>query len=111
MEIRPGMFVAAAGDGGWVPDPDVPGTEMLELVHDGPIWAGQTRITAAPEPLTWTPEHREVVIVLEGHVRIVFDDGTDVELGVGDMASIPASMTTTWHVTTPFREMWVLAEG
>jgi uncharacterized cupin superfamily protein len=111
MEIRPGMFVLPADAAAWEPDPEVPGTEAQVLVHDGPIQAGQTRITDAPEPLTWTPEHREVLLVLEGRVRIEFDDRTDVELGVGDMATIPPGMTTTWHVTTPFREMWVLVEA
>jgi uncharacterized cupin superfamily protein len=111
MEIRPGMFVLSAEAAEWEPDPEVPGTAAQVLVHDGPIQAGQTRITDAPEPLTWTPEHREVFLVLEGRVRIEFADGSDVDLGVGDMASIPAGLTTTWHVTTPFREMWVLAEG
>ena len=24
----------------WEPDPDVPGTEMHELVRDGTVWAG-----------------------------------------------------------------------
>ena len=52
---------------------------MHELVHDGPIWAGMTRIDDAPEPMTWTPEQREVLIVLEGGVRIEFADGTDVD--------------------------------
>jgi uncharacterized cupin superfamily protein len=46
---------------------------------------------------------------LEGRVRIAFADGSDVELGVGDMASIPAGLTTTWLITTAFKEMWVLA--
>ena len=111
MEIKPGMFVSRGSTDEWAADPDVPGSTMHELVHDGPIWAGMTRIDDAPEPMTWTPEQREVLIVLEGGVRIEFDDGSDVTLGVGDLATIPAGMTTTWHVTTPFKEMWVLAEG
>ena len=32
-------------------------------------------------------------------------------LGVGDIGTIPAGLPTTWHVTTPFREMWVLVEA
>ncbi len=110
MQPQPGMFVSSADTTDWQPDPEVPGTEMHELVHDGPIWAGMTRITSAPEPTTWTPEQREVLLVLEGGVRIEFGDGSDVTLGVGDMGTIPAGMTTTWHVTTPFKEMWVLVE-
>jgi uncharacterized cupin superfamily protein len=110
MEIKPGMFVSRATTDEWEPDPDVPGSTMHELLHDGSVWAGMTRFEGAHEPATWTPEQREVLIVLEGGVRIEFEDGSDVTLGVGDLATIPAGMTTTWHVTTPFKEMWVLAE-
>jgi uncharacterized cupin superfamily protein len=111
MEIKPGMFVSRGTTDDWEADPEVPGSTMHELVHDGPVWAGMTRVDDAPEPMTWTPEQREVLIVLEGGVRIEFADGSDVTLAVGDLATIPAGMTTTWHVTTPFKEMWVLAEG
>jgi uncharacterized cupin superfamily protein len=84
---------------------------MHELVHDGPVHAGMTRITDAPEPLSWTPQQREVFAVLEGSVRIEFADGSDVTLEVGDLGTIPAGMQTTWHVSTPFKEMWVLVDG
>jgi uncharacterized cupin superfamily protein len=110
MEPQPGMFVARADTDEWEADPDVPGTEMHELVHEGSMWAGMTRIDSAPEPVAWTPEQREIAVVLEGGVRIEFADGTDVTLGVGDAFTIPAGMTTTWHVTTPFKELWVLGE-
>jgi uncharacterized cupin superfamily protein len=110
MEVQPGVFVSNVETDAWMPDPDVPGSEMHELVHDGPVWAGMTRFTETPEPDAWTPEQRETIIVLEGSVRIEFADGSDVELHVGDMASIPAGLTTTWHVTVPFKEMWVLTE-
>jgi uncharacterized cupin superfamily protein len=109
MEIRPGMFVSNVATDRWEADPDVPGSEMHELVHDGPVWAGMTRIIGAPGPMPWTPDHRETAIVLEGSVRIEFADGSDVVLGVGDLVSIPPGMATTWHVSTPFKEMWVLA--
>jgi uncharacterized cupin superfamily protein len=111
VEIKPGMFVSRGTTDEWEADPEVPGSRMHQLVHDGPIQAGMTRIDDAPEPMRWTPEQREVAIVLEGGVRIEFEDGTDVSVGVGDLLTIPAGMTTTWHVTTPFKEMWVLAEA
>ncbi|HYJ61569.1 MAG TPA: cupin domain-containing protein [Actinomycetota bacterium] len=110
MEPQPGMFVIHVGDGGWVADPEVPGSEMQELVHDGSLEAGTTRILETDGPMTWTPEQREVLAVLEGGVRIEFGDGTSVSLGPGDIGTIPAGMETTWHVTVPIREMWVLAE-
>jgi uncharacterized cupin superfamily protein len=111
MEVKPGMFVSPGSTAEWVADPEVPGSSMHELVHDGPVWAGMTRIDDAPDPMPWTPEQREVFVVLEGALRIEFDDGSDVTLEVGDLATIPAGMHTTWHVTTPYKEMWVLAEG
>ena len=62
---------------------------MNELVADGPMLAGMTRIDDAPEPMTWTPQQREVFAVLEGSVRIVFADGDEVTLGVGDIGDDP----------------------
>ena len=110
MEPLSGLVVARADTEEWESDPEVPGTEMHELVHDGPIQAGISKISGSPGPMTWTPEQREVAVVLEGSVRIEFPESGDVTLGVGDAFTIPAGMTTTWHVTTPFKEMWVLAE-
>jgi hypothetical protein len=31
--MHPGVFVSKAATGDWQPDPDVPGSEMHELVH------------------------------------------------------------------------------
>jgi hypothetical protein len=51
----------------------------------------------------------EVALILEGSVRIEIADGGTLDLGVGDLFSLPPGVETTWHVTTPFKEMWVLA--
>src|SRR6266480_7363863 len=75
MEVRPGVFLSNVNTDRWQPDPDVPGSEMHELVHEGPLWAGLTRITDALEPTPWAPDQRETAIVLEGSVRIEFSDG------------------------------------
>ena len=109
MELAPGVFVSTISADEWEPDPDVPGTEMHELVHDGAVWAGLTRITSVDGPITWTPEQRETIHVLEGSVRIEIADGPTLELRPGNIASLPAGSATTWHVTTPFKEFWVLA--
>jgi uncharacterized cupin superfamily protein len=45
----------------------------------------------------------------EGAARIEINDGPTLQLGIGDVASIPAGAETTWHLTVPFREFWVLA--
>jgi uncharacterized cupin superfamily protein len=109
MELAPGVFVSTVSADEWEPDPDVPGTEMHELVHDGAVWAGLTRISSVDGPITWTPEQRETIHVLEGSVRIEIADGPTLELKPGNIASLPAGSATTWHVTTPFKEFWVLA--
>jgi uncharacterized cupin superfamily protein len=111
MEPRPGMFVARADTEAWEADPEVPGSSMHEPFDGGGLQAGFTRFDRPQEPATWTPDRREIAVVLEGSVRIEFEDGGDVTLGVGDSFTIPAGMTTTWHLTTPYRELWVLAEG
>ncbi len=112
MEPYPGVFVSEASTDAWEPDPDVPGTQMHELVHADGVWAGLTRYTGYTEangPVPWAPDHREVAVILEGSVRIEIVDGGTLDLGVGDLFSLPPDVETTWHMTTPFKEMWVLA--
>ena len=110
MEVRPGVFASSVSTDAWAPDPDVPGTDMHELVHQDGAWAGMTRISSVEGPIDWTPEQRETAIVLEGSVRIEFEDGSSIELGVGDIVSIGAGVAMRWHVTTPFKELWFFAD-
>jgi uncharacterized cupin superfamily protein len=111
MEPHPHMFVSKSSTDDWVPDPDVPGSHMHELVHADGVWAGLTRFTSVDGPVPWTPEQREVALILEGSVRIEIADGGMLDLGVGDLFSLPPGVETTWHITTPFKEMWVLASN
>jgi uncharacterized cupin superfamily protein len=109
MELYPGVFVTSEATDDWQPDPEVPGSAMHELVHADGLHAGLTRFDDVDGPVTWTPERREVAIILEGSVKIELDDGGTIELGPGQLFSLPPGRETTWHVTTPFKEMWVLA--
>lgn len=106
MESGQGVFVSSVLTDDWAEDPDVPGTEMHELVHQDGVWAGLTRILTSDAPLPWTPDRRETVHILEGSLRIVFEDESVLVLRPGDIASFPAGLSMTWHVTTPFKEMW-----
>ena len=45
-------------------------------------------------------------MILEGSARIEIHGGPTVELNVGDMASLPKGVETSWHLTLPFREIW-----
>jgi uncharacterized cupin superfamily protein len=109
MEISPGTFVSYVDTVEWSPDPDVPGTEMHELMHTDGVWAGLTRITDVDGPMPFTPPQRETIHILEGSVRIEMAGAPTLELEPGDVASLPAGVEGIWHVTTPFKEFWVLA--
>lgn len=109
MEWSPGAFVTKGSTRSWQADPEVPGSEMHELVRADGLWAGFTRFTSVDGPVTWTPERREVALVLEGSVRIEIEGADALELETGDVFSLPPGVETTWHINTPFHEMWVLA--
>ena len=105
MEVAKGVFVSKLDATEWEPDPDV-GGEWHVLVGEDDGHAGMTRYTTDPGPIVWAPPVREVLVVLEGSVRIEIADGPTLELGVGDMASLPAGGQVTWHVSVPYREIW-----
>jgi uncharacterized cupin superfamily protein len=109
MEIAPGVFVSSIStDEGWEADPDV-GGEMHELHHAG-VWSGMSRFTDAHEDVVeWTLEARETVVVLEGAATIEIEGGPTLEVKEGDLFSIPEGSRTTWHLTKPFKEFWVLS--
>jgi uncharacterized cupin superfamily protein len=109
MEPQPGVFVSQASTTEWESDPEVPGSQMHELVHADGVHAGLSRFARVDNPVTWTPQQREVAIILEGSVRIEIAGGEALDLVVGDLFSLPPGVETTWHITTPFKEMWVLA--
>lgn len=109
MEPHPGVFLSNVRTQEWEPDPEVPGSEVRELVHVDGVWAGLTRFTAVDGPIPWTPPQRETIHVLEGEVTIEITGGPTLELKPGDLAFLPAGLETTWHVTPPFMELWVHA--
>ena len=57
----------------------------------------------------WTLPATEVLLVLEGEARIDIEGGPQLNLKEGDMACLPKGAVTTWHLTLPFKELWVLA--
>jgi quercetin dioxygenase-like cupin family protein len=72
--------------------------------------AGMSRFegAATSEPVRYTPPSRETLLVLEGRARVEIAGGPTLELAPGVMASIPAGTETTWHITPPFKEFWVI---
>ncbi len=47
-------------------------------------------------------------IVVQGKLRIEFETGENLELGVGDVGSFTAGDQTVWHILEPFCEVFVL---
>ena len=109
MSVAPGVFVSSVSTTDWEKDPELPTLVHVLCEADG-LEAGLTRIDEMDGPISWTPPSREVLLVLEGRARIEIAGAEPLDLGPGDMASLPPGVETTWQVTTPFRELWVLAE-
>jgi len=108
MEMSDGVFVSNVATQEYEADPNVPGTEVDLLYDTSGFSAGLSRAATVGDPIVWTIPSREVILVLEGAARIEIKDGPTLELGVGDIASLPAGAETTWHLTTPFKEFWAL---
>jgi uncharacterized cupin superfamily protein len=107
MEIHPGVFVSEVATEEWEFDPEV-GGEMHLLCEGVGVEVGLSRFRGAVDPVRWTIPERETLMVLEGEARIEIADGPTLELKPGDIASLPAGANTTWHLTTPFKEFWVI---
>lgn len=105
MEVHPGVFVSNVMTDDWRSDPEV-GGEMHVLVEEETAYAGMSRFTKTADLRSWTLPERETVLILQGAARIEIHGGPTLELKVGDMASLPKGVVTSWHMTLPFREIW-----
>ncbi len=108
MEIAPGVFVSDTGTSEWEFDPEVDGDVHVLASVEG-FDAGMSRFTTALDPVTYTPPKRETLLVIEGSATVQIAGGPSLELKPGVIASIPAGAETTWHITPPFKEFWVIA--
>jgi hypothetical protein len=106
VEIAPGIFVSKLSTDDWDVDEEVGGmTHTLVAQPDG--FAGLSHFAeGAGDPGEWTVPVRQVLLVLEGKATIEIEDGPTLELGPGDLASLPQGARTTWTLTKPYREVW-----
>jgi quercetin dioxygenase-like cupin family protein len=112
MEVHPGVFVSNISTTDYRPDDEIGGDAEEHVLFDsGEIQAGLTRFAerADPDPPVWTLPATEILLVLEGKARVEISGGPTLELKTGDMAALPKGAKTTWHLTLPFKELWVLA--
>jgi uncharacterized cupin superfamily protein len=109
MEMHPGVFTSDIDTDEWEPVPDFPGSEFHNLVETNDFRAGLWRVMGNGNiTFPWTPPLREAFLVLEGEVRIEIANGPALDLKPGSMASLAPGVETTWHVTTPFKDMYVM---
>jgi quercetin dioxygenase-like cupin family protein len=112
MELHPGVFVSNVATEEWRADPEIGGgAEEHVLFESDGLRAGLSRFTvdADTTPPVWTLPATQVLLVLEGEARIEIEGGPELNLKAGDMASLPKGAATTWHLSLPFKELWVLA--
>jgi len=112
MQIHPDVFVSSTATEEWRPDPEIGGgAEEHVLMDNGAVRAGLSRFTseADSQPPPWVLPQTQILLVLEGGARIDIEDGPTLDLGPGDMASLPKGAVTRWRLTLPFKELWVLA--
>ncbi len=84
---------------------------------DGPVSTGVARLarTATADVGVWEHpagtstdvEQDEVFVVLSGAGRILFDDGSALELRPGTVGVLAAGTPTTWVVDEPLRKVWL----
>jgi quercetin dioxygenase-like cupin family protein len=112
MESHPEVFVSNIGTEEWRADPEIGGgAEEHVLFEAEELRAGLSRFQgdADVDPPVWTLPATQVLLVLEGEARIDIEEGPQLDLKAGDMACLPKGAVTRWHLTLPFKEMWVLA--
>ena len=112
MELHSGVFVTSTATSDWSPDPEVGGGAEEHLLFDnGAMRAGLTRFAsdAGASPPPWVLTQTEVLLVLEGTARIEIEGGPTLDLKPGDLAALPKGAITRWHLSLPFKEVWVLA--
>ncbi|HEY7195616.1 MAG TPA: cupin domain-containing protein [Gaiellaceae bacterium] len=103
-DLGGGVYVSRVDSDDFEPDEEAGGFSHM-LFEGGGLWR--------PDPDTTGPyadlelPARETIVVLEGSVKVEIEGGPTLDLGVGDMASMPKGAITTWHPSADFREVWV----
>jgi uncharacterized cupin superfamily protein len=86
-----------------------PNSVVHWLRNDGEsgLATGIFRSEPAKARYAWSQD--ETIHVLEGEVRIEFEDGEVLELKRGDVASFRKGDRAVWHIKSPFKEFFVLS--
>ena len=109
-DLGGGVFVSRVdSDDFEVEDDEEVGGFTHTLFEDGAAMAGLWKpgTDVGDWPKSGELPARETIVVLEDSVRIEIEDGPTLDLGVGDIASMPKGAVTTWHPSADFKEIWI----
>jgi uncharacterized cupin superfamily protein len=105
-----GIYVSRVDPGDWKPDLDIGGqAHMLFEEPDGStvgLWRSDPAEPSGPADAVEIPL-RETILVLQGSVRIGIDDREPLELGEGEIVSIPKGSMVAWDPTPDCKVFWV----
>ena len=109
-DLGGGVYVSRVDSDDFEADDEIGGFTHM-LFEDGDTMAGMWKPGSDVDawPKTEELHARETIVVLEGSVRIEIEDGPTLDLGVGDIASIPKGAVTTWRPSADFKEIWLYA--
>ena len=105
-----GIYVSRVDTDDWEPDEEVGGSAHM-LFDEGDaskvgLWRSDPGPTRGPSDPVVLPA-RETIVVLEGTVRVSVDDATNLDLGPGDMASMPEGSSIVWDADPGCKVIWV----
>ena len=110
MEVHPGVFVSNVSTSDFHPDDEIGGdAEEHVLFDNGEYGADRAGSRGGRSGRGMDASGPPGPGRAGGRGANRASDGPTLELKTGDMAALPKGITTTWHLTLPFKEMWVLA--
>ena len=110
MEVHPGVFTSSTDAEDWEPFEEVPGSEFHAVIETDRYQTGMWRIPGeGTMSFRWSAPMRDTFVVLEGEVRVEIHDGPTLHLRPGSIASMPPGLEATWHVTLPYKDVYVFA--
>lgn len=107
-DLGNGVHVSTTDPNEWVADEDVGGVAHI-LFQEGVSTAGLWRSDPSSPNRSVEVEipARETIVVLEGSVRVGIDGTSALDLGPGDMASVPKGSRIAWDPSPDCKVFWV----
>ena len=110
VDLGEGVYVSRIDPEDWDRDPDVGGrVHLLFEEPDGStvgLWRTDPQDPPGPGDAVEIPL-RETILVLQGSVRIGIDDRELLDLGTGEIVSIPQGAMVAWDPSPDCKVFWV----